>query len=92
MSSYDELFQLYSELSRSSPPAEPAPDWGLGDGVIFGIIAAAVWAEGPRPRIWNSMMQALGEGAKKTKEGTIDAFLFFAMVDKLLEEFHALDT
>lgn len=92
MNSYDDLFQLFSELSRSSPPAESTPDWGLSDGVIFGVIAAAIWAEGPRPRIWNNMMRALGEGAKKTKEGTINAFLFYAMVDKLLEEFRALDT
>jgi hypothetical protein len=37
------------------------------------------------------MIKALYRGAAKTKEGTVNAFLFRAMVDRLLEEFHTPD-
>ena len=35
------------------------------------------------------MIGALNRGADKTEEGTVNAFLFRAMVGRLLEEFHA---
>lgn len=34
------------------------------------------------------MISALKRGAAKTKAGTAEAFLFQAMVDRLLKEFH----
>lgn len=37
------------------------------------------------------MIMAMQRGAAGTEKGTMDAFLFQAMVDHLLEEFHALD-
>lgn len=70
---------------------DPAISWNLDDGVINGVITAAVWAEGQRPGTWQKMLQALASGAEKTKEGTASAFLFRAMVDRLLEEFQALE-
>lgn len=70
---------------------EPSVNWGLDDGVINAVIAAAVWSEKRRPGLWQGMINALNRGAGKTKEGTVNAFLFRAMVDRLLEEYHALD-
>ena len=35
------------------------------------------------------MIEALNRGGAKTEEGTVNAFLFRAMVDRLLEEFHS---
>ena len=37
------------------------------------------------------MLRALDRGAAGTEAGTAGAFLFQAMVDRLLEEFHALE-
>lgn len=64
----------------------------IGDELINAVIAAAVWSEGQRPGIWQKMIEAVNQGAAKTKEGTVNAFLFHAMMDRLLEEFRALDT
>lgn len=89
---YNELFRLYPELSKPLPLTEPKPEWGISEGVIVGVITAAVWSVERHPGRWSGMIQALGEGAKKTKEGTVNAFLFRAMVDRLLEEYHALDS
>lgn len=36
------------------------------------------------------MIAAMNKGAKKTKEGTAEAFFFHAMVDRLLEEYRDL--
>ena len=35
------------------------------------------------------MLRALDRGAAKTSEGTVNAVLVRAMLDRLLEEFHA---
>ena len=64
---------------------EPPMSWSLDDGLINGVIAAAVRSVGQRP-----MMPALDRGVRKTKEDTLDAFFFQAMVDRLLEVFHML--
>ena len=64
--------------------------WSLDDGLINGVIAAAVWSVGQRPGVWGKMMTALYRGVRKTKEDSLDAFFFQAMVDRLLEEFHML--
>lgn len=87
---------MSTSVSKSDPSeplrlTDPSVDWGIGDGVINGVIAAAVWSEGQRPGIWQKMIQALDNGASKTKEGTVNAFLFRAMTDRLLEEFHRLE-
>lgn len=71
---------------------DPAINWNVDDGLINAVIAKAVWSEERRPGIWQGMINALGRGADKTKEGTASAFLFQAMVDRLLEEFHNLET
>lgn len=67
---------------------EPKFTYTLTDELISGVVTAAVWSEKPRPGRWQDMRRALDRGAAKTKEGTINAFLFRAMVDRLLEEFH----
>ena len=61
----------------------------LGDDLIAGVITAAVMSEKRRPGLWQDMLRALDRGAAKTSEGTVNAFLFRAMLDRLLEEFHA---
>ena len=61
----------------------------LGDDLIAGVITAAVMSEKRRPGLWQDMLRALDRGAAKTSEGTANAFLFRAMRDRLLEEFHA---
>ena len=66
--------------------------WEIGDDLINAVITAAVWSEGQKPGNWQKMIAALRQGVAKTEEGTVNAFLFRAMVDRLLEEFHALDT
>lgn len=70
---------------------EPRLKWKLDDEIINAVITAAVQSEGQRPGIWGRMIAALGQAAQKTEENTIDAVLFQAMVDRLLEEFHRLD-
>ncbi len=61
----------------------------LGNDLIAGVITAAVMSEKRRPGLWQDMLRALDRGAAKTSEGTANAFLFRAMLDRLLEEFHA---
>lgn len=84
----------YSEHKIHEPLylTDPAISWSLDDGVMNAVITAAVWSEERRPGIWQRMIRALSSGAEKTKEGTVNAFLFRAMVDRLLEEFHHLET
>lgn len=72
---------------------EPRISYTVDDTLIAGVITEAVWSEkrrdrSPRPMLWQDMISALGRGAAKTEEGTASAFLFRAMVDRLLEEFH----
>ena len=64
--------------------------WEIGDDLINAVITAAVWSEGQKPGIWQKMIEAVKQGAARTKEGTVNAFLFRAMVDRLLEEYHTL--
>lgn len=71
---------------------EAKVSWEIGDELVNAVITAAVWSEGQRPEIWQEMIEALNQGAAKTREGTVNAFLFRAMIDRLLEEFHALNT
>lgn len=77
------------ELSQSPRLVDAKVSWDVGEELINAVIAAAVWSEGQRPGIWQKMIAAVDRGAAKTKEGTVNAFLFRAMVDRLLEEFHA---
>ena len=67
---------------------EPKISYTVGDDLITGVIATAVWSEARRPGLWQDMLRALDRGVAGTKEGTASAFLFRAMVDRLLEEFH----
>ena len=60
--------------------------WEIGDELVNAVITAA---EGQKPGIWQKMIEALNRGGAKTEEGTVNAFLFRAMVGRLLEEFHA---
>lgn len=68
---------------------EPKITYNVNDELIRGVIARAVMSEPRRMGLWQDMLRALGRGAEKTKEGTASAFLFRAMVDRLLEEYHA---
>ncbi len=70
---------------------EPKISYTVGDDLITGVIATAVWSEARRPGLWQDMLRAVDRGAAGTKEGTVNAFFFRAMVDRLLEEFHTLE-
>lgn len=71
---------------------EPKVNWAVGDEVINAVITAAVWSVERKPGTWQKMIEAIQRGAEKTKEGTANAFLFRAMIDRLLEEYRTLDT
>ena len=62
----------------------------INEELVNAVVAAAVWSVERRPGNWQKMLEAMKQGAAKTKEGTINAFLFRAMVDRLLEEYHTL--
>ena len=66
--------------------------WRVEDELINAVITAAVWSTERKPGTWQKMIEAVHRGAAGTKEGTVNAFFFRAMVDRLLEEFHELDT
>lgn len=77
-------------LSQPAQVADTKVSWDIGDELVNAVITAAVWSEGQRPGVWQKMIKAVNRGAAKTEEGTINAFLFRAMVGRLLEEYHAL--
>ena len=66
--------------------------WRVEDELINAVITAAVWSEEQKPGTWQKMIEAVNRGAAGTKEGTVNAFFFQAMVNRLLEEFDALNT
>ena len=68
---------------------EPKISYTVGDELTAGVITTATLSEKQRPGLWQDMLRALDRGAAKTSEGTANAFLFRAMLDRLLEEFHA---
>ena len=70
---------------------EPKISYTVGDELIAGVITTATLSEKQRPGLWQDMLRAVDRGAAGTKEGTVNAFFFRAMVDRLLEEFHALE-
>ena len=70
---------------------EPKITYIVGDDLIAGVVAAAIWSEKRRFGLSQDMLRALNRGAAKTEQGTTSAFLFRAMVDRLLEEYHTLE-
>ena len=70
---------------------EPKISYTVGDELITGVITAAVMSEKRRPGLWQDMLRAVERGEAGTKERTVNAFFFQAMVDRLLEEYHALE-
>ena len=70
---------------------EPKISYTVGDELIAGVITTAVMSEKRRSGLWQDMLRALDRGAAGTEAGTAGAFLFQAMVDRLLEEFHAIE-
>lgn len=83
--------QRKKEISPPPRLTDTTLRWSVEDDVVNAVIAAAVWLEGQKPGIWQAMIKALHCGAAKTEEGTVNAFLFRAMVERLLEEFHNPD-
>lgn len=71
---------------------EAKVSWKIEDELINAVITAAVWSEEQKPGTWQKMIEAVNRGAAGTKEGTVNAFFFRAMVNRLLEEFDALNT
>lgn len=69
---------------------EPKISYTVRDDLIAGVVTTAVMSEKRRPGLWQDMLHALNRGAAKTEAGTAEAFLFQAMVDRLLEEYHGL--
>ena len=70
---------------------EPEIFFNVREPLISGVVTAAVMSETRRSGLWQDMLSALDRGAQSTSEGTASAFLFQAMVDRLLAEFHAKD-
>ena len=70
---------------------EPRISYTVEDDLIAGVITTAVLSEERRAGLWQDMLRALDRGAAGTEAGTAGAFLFQAMVDRLLEEFHAIE-
>ena len=68
---------------------DPKMSREIEDELVNAVIMAAVWSEEQKPGTWQKMINALHRGAEKTEQGTVNAFLFRAMVDRLLEEFHS---
>ena len=66
--------------------------WRVEDELINAVITAAVWSTERKPGTWQKMIEAVHRGSAGTKEGTVNAFFFRAMVNRLLEEFDALNT
>ena len=66
--------------------------WRVEDELINAVITAAVWSTERKPGTWQEMIEAVHRGAAGTKEGTVNAFFFRAMVNRLLEEFDNLNT
>lgn len=64
----------------------------IGEELVNAVITAAVYSVERKPGTWQDMINALHRGAEKTEKGTVSALLFNAMVDRLLEEFYALNT
>ena len=83
-----------NQLPKRLTLTAPKVSYQVSDDLIAGVITEAVWSEkrrdrSPRPGLWQDMISALKRGAAKSKRGTAESFLFQAMVDRLLEEFHA---
>ena len=66
--------------------------WRVEDELINAVITAAVWSTERKPGTWQKMIEAVHRGAAGTKEGTVNAFFFRAMVNRLLGEFDNLNT
>lgn len=64
----------------------------IDEELVNAVITAAVYAVERDTWTWQKMINALHRGAEGTEKGTVNEFLFQAMVDRLLEEFHALNT
>ena len=64
----------------------------INEELVNAVIAAAVYSVERNTRTWQRMINALHRGAEKTEKGTVNEFLFQAMVDRLLEEFRDLNT
>ena len=84
-------------MQRYIPPqrltlTEPKISHRVGDDLIAGVLTTAIRSEKQRFGLTQDMLRALSRGAAKTEQGTAEAFLFQAMVDRLLEEFHTEET
>ena len=64
----------------------------INEELVNAVIAAAVYSVERDTWTWQKMINALHWGAEKTEKGTVNEFLFQAMVDRLLEVYRALDT
>ncbi len=64
----------------------------INEELVNAVITAAVNSVERNTCIWQRMINALHRGAEKTEKGTVNEFLFQAMVDRLLEEFRDLNT
>ena len=62
----------------------------INEELVNAVITAAVYSVERNTWTWQKMINTLQRGAEKTEKGTVNAFLFQAMVDRLLEEFRAL--
>lgn len=80
------------ELPRVVRVVAPEVRGRINEELVNAVITAAVWSVERKPGTWQKMIRAIARGAEKTEKGTVNALLFRAMVDRLLEEFHSLNT
>lgn len=69
---------------------EPECSYTVEDSLIRGVLVTAVQSEKPRPGLWTEMMFALAQGVVMSGAEDASAFLFQAMTDRLLEEYHSI--
>ena len=80
------------ELPQVVRVVAPKARGQIDEELVNAVITAAVYAVERDTWTWQKMINALHRGAEGTEKGTVNEFLFQAMVDRLLEEFHALNT
>lgn len=78
------------ELSKEVRLVAPKVRGEISEELVNAVLTVAVYSVERRPGTWQKMITALHCGAEKTAKGTVNEFLFNAMVDRLLEEYRTL--
>lgn len=85
-------YEKLGDIPQTSRVVAPKVRGQIDEELVNAVITAAVYSVERKPGTWQKMINALHQGAERTEKGTVNEFLFHAMVDRLLKEFRALDT